>query len=205
MPKTKNNISTYNFKINKKNRNQQFGHNSFVIWITGLSGSGKSTLANNLEKKLYKNKVKSYVLDGDNLRAGINSDLTFSMNDRSENLRRVGEIAKIMIDAGLVVIAAFISPTAKDRNFIKTLVGEDNFVEIFVNTSLETCEKRDVKGLYKKARNGEIKNFTGISQPYEKPNNPDLEINEQNSISEATELAYRKIQDKLRLDPVKAE
>lgn len=195
----KKNLDNSNFKISKRLRNKKFGHNSFLIWFTGLSGSGKSTLANNLEEKLYHCNIKTYVLDGDNLRSGINSDLAFTMKDRSENLRRVGEISKMMIDSGLVVIAAFISPTSKDRNYIRMLVGEDNFVEVFVNTSLKTCEMRDVKGLYKKARNGEIENFTGISQPYEKPTNPDIEIIEKYSIYDSIELIYNKINYRFEL------
>lgn len=177
--------------------NKTLSHNSFVIWITGLSGSGKSTLANCLEEKLYQKNIKTYILDGDKLRNGINSDLTFTLQDRSENLRRVAEISKMMIEAGLVVIAAFISPTIYDREKVLKLIGKDKFIEVFLKTSLETCERRDVKGLYRKARNGEIKNFTGISQPYEEPTNPDIVISENISIIDSVEMVYNKIKDKL--------
>src|SRR5690606_14980455 len=152
------NIIPHSFRINKKNRNDSNKHKSFLIWFTGLSGSGKSTIANALEEKLHKTGVKTYVLDGDNIRKGINSDLTFEPEDRTENIRRIAEIANLMIDAGLVVLAAFVSPYKKDREFIKNTVKPDNFVEVFVNTTLEECEKRDVKGLYKKAREGKIDN-----------------------------------------------
>jgi len=193
------NIIPHSFRINKKNRNDSNKHKSFLIWFTGLSGSGKSTIANALEEKLHKTGVKTYVLDGDNIRKGINSDLTFEPEDRTENIRRIAEIANLMIDAGLVVLAAFVSPYKKDREFIKNTVKPDNFVEIFVNTTLEECEKRDVKGLYKKAREGKIDNLTGVSAPYEVPENPDVEITNALSIDEAVQKIYNKIQIKLEL------
>ena len=152
------------------------GHQSFLIWFTGLSGSGKSTIANKVESALYKRNIRTYALDGDNIRKGINNDLGFSPGDRSENIRRIGEISKLFIDAGVVVLAAFVSPYKKDREAVKSIVGKNNFVEVYINTSLEECEKRDVKGLYKKARKGEIKDFTGINAPYEAPESPDIEI-----------------------------
>jgi adenylylsulfate kinase len=152
------------------------GHGSFVLWFTGLSGSGKSTIANRVEKELFDRGIHAYALDGDNIRLGINKGLGFSDADRHENLRRIGEIAKLFTDAGIVTVAAFVSPLEKDRQLLKDIIGKDNFVEIFVNTSLEECERRDVKGLYKKARAGEIPNFTGISAPYEAPVNPDIVI-----------------------------
>lgn len=166
----------HNYKIIRADREKNHGHRSFLIWFTGLSGSGKSTLANALEIQLHKNKVSTYTLDGDNVRQGINKDLGFTPEDRSENIRRIGELAHLMVDAGVVTLAAFISPYIKDREAVKRIVGKDRFIEIYVNTSLEECERRDIKGLYKRARAGEIKNMTGISAPYEAPINPDLEI-----------------------------
>lgn len=170
------NIIPHIYEVSKKDRNSQNGHNSFLIWFTGLSGSGKSTIANSLESELLKMNISTYTLDGDNIRKGINNDLTFSPKDRSENIRRIAEVANLFIDAGVVVLGAFVSPYRKDRENIKKIVGVDNFIEIYINTSLEECEKRDVKGLYKKARKGEIKNMTGIDAPYEAPINPDIEI-----------------------------
>ncbi len=170
------NIIPQQFSINKKERNLKNKHNSMVIWFTGLSGSGKSTIANSLEKELFKNGIQTFSLDGDNVRGGLNKGLSFSKEDRQENLRRIAEVTKLFIDAGIVVVASFISPLREDREFIKKIVGEENFIEVFVNTSLEECERRDVKGLYKKARKGEIENFTGISAPYEEPNDADIEI-----------------------------
>ena len=164
------------YKISKINREQLHGHKSYLIWFTGLSGSGNSTLANLVEIELHKKKLSTYTLDGDNIRRGINKNLSFTQEDRTENIRRIGEIANLMIDAGVITLAAFISPYIKDREGLKNIVGADNFIEIYVNTSLEECEKRDVKGLYKKARNGEIQNMTGISAPYEAPINPDFEV-----------------------------
>lgn len=193
------NIVAHNYKLTFKERRESNGHNSFLIFLTGLSGSGKSTIANALEEKLFSNKIKTYVLDGDNMRQGINKGLSFSPEDRSENIRRIGEISKLFVDAGLVVLAAFVAPYAKDRKRIKETVGAENYVEIFVNTSLEVCEGRDVKGLYAKARKGEIKNMTGISAPYESPTNPDVEVTEKNSIEESVDLIYTKITNQLKL------
>jgi len=195
----KENIIKHNYSVTRQDREKGNKHNSFLIWFTGLSGSGKSTIANALEYKLYKKGYKTYALDGDNIRKGINSDLTFSPEDRTENIRRIAEVANLMIDAGQIVLAAFVSPYKKDRNNIKDIVGNDNFVEIFVNTSIEECEKRDVKGLYEKARKGEIKDFTGVNAPYESPENPDVEvITDDNTIEESVELIYKEIQEKLR-------
>ncbi|WP_323027257.1 adenylyl-sulfate kinase [Gelidibacter japonicus] len=170
------NTLEYNYKISRSDREKHHGHRAFLIWFTGLSGSGKSTLANAVEVELYKKGISTYTLDGDNVRQGINKDLGFSPEDRTENVRRIAEISNLMIDAGIVTLAAFISPYFEDRENIKTIVGDDRFTEIYVNTSLEECERRDVKGLYKKAREGKITNMTGISAPYEAPVNPDLEI-----------------------------
>lgn len=145
-----------------------------VIWLTGLSGSGKSTIANELELALNNMNIKSYVLDGDNIRTGLNKDLGFSDADRKENMRRIAEVAKLFADSETITIAAFISPFKQERAEAKEIIGSDNFIEVYVDASLEVCEQRDVKGLYKKARAGEIPNFTGIDSPYEAPNSPDI-------------------------------
>lgn len=193
-----NNIFKQTYQINKTNRNKLNKHNSFLIWFTGLSGSGKSTIANALEIKLHKKGIRTYTLDGDNIRKGINKDLNFSPKDRTENIRRIAEISNLLIDAGIVVLSAFVSPYKKDRNDIKNIVESVNFVEIYINTSLKECERRDVKGLYKKARLGEITNFTGISAPYEIPTNPEIEIKtEQISVEQAVEKIYKQIKNKL--------
>lgn len=195
----KENLISHNFRISIRDRRKENKHNSFLIWITGLSGSGKSTIASDLEYYLHKKGIKTYVLDGDNVRKGINQNLTFSHEDRSENIRRIAEISKLFIDSGCVVIGAFISPYQKDRALVKTIVNEENFIEVYVNTSIEECERRDIKGLYKKARKGEIKNFTGISAPYEIPENPNIEIKtEQESVEDATIKIANYIKNKLR-------
>ncbi|WP_298504540.1 adenylyl-sulfate kinase [uncultured Maribacter sp.] len=193
-----NNLVEYQFKIKREQRQILNGHGSFLVLFTGLSGSGKSTLANALENHLYKQKMHVYVLDGDNIRKGINRNLGFSPEDRSENNRRVGEISKLFIDAGCIVLAAFVSPYIKDRENIKQTVGSDNFFEVFVNTDLAECERRDPKGLYKKARAGEVKNMTGISAPYEIPENPDLEITSNLSVEESVTLVLKCIKHKLK-------
>ena len=170
------NIIRHNYKTTKSQRELQHGHKAYLLWFTGLSGSGKSTLANLVEAALHNKGLSTYILDGDNIRKGINKDLNFAPEDRTENIRRIAEISNLMLDAGVLTLAAFVSPYIKDRMVVKQIVGPDNFIEIYVNTSLEECERRDVKGLYKKARSGEIKNMTGISAPYEAPTNPDFEI-----------------------------
>lgn len=162
--------------IDKVARAEQKGHKAFLLWFTGLSGSGKSTIAGALEQELFRRGVHTYLLDGDNVRHGLCKGLGFSAEDRQENLRRVGEAAKLMVDAGLVVLAAFVSPYRADRDAIRALFPEGEFVEVFVDTPLEECEQRDPKGLYKKARAGEIKHFTGISDPYEAPEQPEVHI-----------------------------
>lgn len=194
------NIIPHTYQVSKKDRNLKNGHNSFLIWFTGLSGSGKSTIANSLEGELLKMNISTYTLDGDNIRKGVNNDLTFSPKDRSENIRRIAEVANLFIDAGIVVLGAFVSPYRKDRAHIKKIVGDTNFIEIYINTSLEECEKRDVKGLYKKARKGEIKNMTGIDAPYEPPVNPDIEIKTEttsieDSVKEIIDFIIKKLKN----------
>jgi adenylylsulfate kinase len=197
----KENIIPHTYQVSVDERRKSNEHNSFLIWFTGLSGSGKSTIANAVEKKLYEQGIKTYSLDGDNLRKGLNSDLTFSPDDRTENIRRIAEVAKLMIDAGLVVLAAFVSPYKKDRENIKSIVKDVNFVEIYINTSLEECERRDVKGLYKKARAGEIQNMTGISAPYEAPVYPDVEVlTEEESKEDSVNKIMAFIASKLQLN-----
>jgi len=196
----KENIIPHTYQISIQDRRKANKQNSFLMWFTGLSGSGKSTIANVVEQELHKKGIKTYILDGDNIRKGINKDLSFSPEDRTENIRRIAETSNLMIDAGLVVLAAFVSPYKKDRENIKSIVKDVNFVEIYVNTSIEECEKRDVKGLYKKARAGEIKNMTGISAPYEAPENPDVEIRTENiSVEQAVEQIIEYITPKLKL------
>jgi adenylylsulfate kinase len=193
------NVIKHDYKTTKIQREELHGHKAYLLWFTGLSGSGKSTLANLVEIALYQQGLSTYILDGDNIRKGINKDLSFAPEDRTENIRRIAEISNLMLDAGVITLAAFVSPYIKDRQEVQQIVGTDNFIEIFVNTSLEECERRDVKGLYKKARSGEIKNMTGISAPYEAPVNPDLEvITDGQSIQESLEIIVNFINKKLK-------
>jgi adenylylsulfate kinase len=193
------NTEQYNFKIDQKSRNNLNKHNSFVIWFTGLSGSGKSTICNSLEELLNTKKVNTFTLDGDCVRNGLNKDLGFSDEDRSENIRRVAEVSKILMNAGNVVLASFITPFQQDRDIVKDIVGENNYIEVFVNTSLETCIKRDPKGLYQKSKSGLIKSMTGIDSKYEIPKSFDIEILEHNTIEESVEILYGLIKDKLAI------
>tara|TARA_B100000963_G_C22488652_1_gene608157 strand:- start:2 stop:598 length:597 start_codon:yes stop_codon:yes gene_type:complete len=170
------NITRQNYPISRSDRLKNNGHQAKVIWFVGLSGSGKSTLAGNVESVLHKKGYKTYILDGDNLRLGLNSDLGFSKRDRSENIRRIAEVARLFNDAGTIVLSAFISPLESDRNQARRIIGVENFIEVFVNCPLSICEKRDVKGLYAKARKGLIPNFTGIDSPFEPPKQPDIII-----------------------------
>ena len=172
-----NNIRWHHGKLSKQDREKQNGHKSLCLWLTGLSGSGKSTIAYKVENELFKRGIKSYVLDGDNVRHGLNKDLGFSPKDRNENIRRIGEVAKLFVDAGFIILTAFISPYKSDRGSVRRIFAKEDFIEIYIKADLETCEERDEKGLYKKARLGEIKDFTGISAPYEPPQNPELTIN----------------------------
>ncbi len=170
------NIIPQKHRIEKTDRKNLLGNDSFVIWFTGLSGSGKSTLANLLEQKLHERGVLTYILDGDNVRTGLNKDLGFGDEDRIENIRRLGEVCKLFLDAGVVVLTAFISPFRSDRETVRELVGRENFHEVYVKCPLELCESRDVKGLYSKARAGQIPKFTGIDSPYEEPLSAELMI-----------------------------
>lgn len=184
----KKNLTYHNFNIVRKDREESLKQKAKVIFFTGLSSSGKSTLANALESFLFEKKYSVYVLDGDNIRIGINKDLGFSESDRTENLRRIGEIAKLFVDAGIIVICTFIAPSKSDRQMIRDIVGAEDFLEVYINASIETCAKRDPKGLYKKAYRGEIKNFTGVDAPYEKPESPFAVIDTENkSIEECIE------------------
>ena len=166
----------HNHKVKRKDREKIKNQRGCVLWFTGLSGSGKSTIANEVEYFLNQQGYHTYLLDGDNLRHGLNNDLGFSFKDRVENIRRVAEVSKLFVDAGIIVLVAFISPFLKERERAKEIIGKENFIEIFVDTPLEECIKRDPKGLYKKALNGEISEFTGIDSPYEPPENPDIHI-----------------------------
>ncbi len=169
-------IFPFDSNITSKQRIQAMRQAPHLIWLTGLSGSGKTTLALRLEHYFFRKGFKVFILDGDNIRNGLCKDLGFSESDRKENLRRVAEVARLMLDAGLIVICAFISPNGEDRQEIKSIVGEQRFIEVYVNCSVEVCEERDVKGLYAKARKGIIPNFTGISAPYDTPLSPDIEV-----------------------------
>lgn len=168
------NVIPQNYKIGKTDRSLKLGQRPLIIWFTGLSGSGKSTIADHLEQELFNSGFKTYLLDGDNIRHGLNKNIDFSDEGRKENIRRIGEVAKLFLDAGIIVITAFISPFREDRDAVRSLVEPDEFVEVFVDCPLEICESRDVKGLYAKARRGEILNFTGISSPFEEPLKPEI-------------------------------
>jgi adenylylsulfate kinase len=195
-----NNVVYHQALVKREKREKLNNHKSKIIWFTGLSGSGKSTLSHAVEEEFHNMGLRTYVLDGDNIRLGLSSDLTFSDIDRRENIRRIGETAKLMIEAGIIVMTAFISPFKKDRNLVRQLVDKNDFIEIFCKASIETCELRDVKGMYKKARLGLIKDFTGISSPYEKPENPELIIDtEKFTIKESIEIILNHLQPKILL------
>lgn len=180
------NVVWHLYSINKNQRSKLKNHKSTVLWITGLSASGKSTLANALECRLHEIGVHTYLLDGDNIRHGLNKDLNFSPEDRRENIRRIAEVAKLFVDAGIVVITAFISPYREDRQIARQIVEQGEFVEIYTKCPLDICEKRDPKGLYKRARAGKIPEFTGITAPYEEPDNPEIIIDtNKNTIEES--------------------
>ena len=178
MKEEKENIFTiFDDILKREDKESLLQQRSKVIWMTGLSGSGKTTIAKGLERYLHNIGIINQILDGDNIRVGISNNLTFSSKDREENIRRIAEVSKLFLNCGIVTLNCFVSPTIEIRNIAKDIIGEDNFIEVYINASIETCEERDVKGLYKKARKGEIKDFTGISAPFEAPENPDIEIN----------------------------
>ncbi|WJV21142.1 adenylyl-sulfate kinase [Rossellomorea marisflavi] len=183
--------------VKKGDRRNKNGHGSFILWFTGLSASGKSSVANALSHRLFQEGKQVYVLDGDNVRHGLNADLGFNEKDRKENIRRIGEVSKLFVDSGQIVLTAFISPYREDRAVVRSLVGEGEFLEVYVHCPLDECEKRDPKGLYKKARNQEIPNFTGISAPYEEPENPEITLNTiEHSIDECVEQIWNHLQVK---------
>jgi len=185
--------------IDREQRQAKLNQRSVCLWFTGLSGSGKSTIAIALENKLFEEGFTTQILDGDNIRTGISNNLRFSMDDRTENIRRIAEVSKLFVNAGIITINSFVSPTAAIRAQAKEIIGQKNFIEIFVNTPLAICEARDVKGLYKKARAGEIKNFTGLDAPFEAPNPPDIEVEtEHKTIEESMLEIYRAITDRIR-------
>ncbi|KQL58393.1 MULTISPECIES: adenylyl-sulfate kinase [Bacillaceae] len=184
MSKSVDNLVWHEATITKADRQAKNNHKSCLLWFTGLSGSGKSTLANALDQVLYNNHLNSYVLDGDNIRQGLNQDLGFTDADRVENIRRIGEVSKLFVDAGTIVSTAFISPFENDRQRVRERFTENEFIEVYVKCDLEECEKRDVKGLYKKARAGEIPYFTGISSPYEAPSQPEIIVDTANETIE---------------------
>jgi adenylylsulfate kinase len=213
-----NNLTWHNASVTRLRREAQNGHKGVILWFTGLSGAGKSTLAHAVEELLHQQGCRTFVLDGDNVRHGLCSDLGFSPRDRSENIRRIGEMSKLFMEAGVIVMTAFISPFSADREQVRKMVANGNFFEIYCKSPIEVCEQRDVKGLYKKARAGIVKEFTGISSPYEAPVNPDLVINTgedklldcaknvidlliNNKIIQCRELVYRDDQQPLELPP----
>ncbi|TSI06847.1 adenylyl-sulfate kinase [Lysinibacillus sp. BW-2-10] len=191
------NIVWHEASISKAERREKNKHHSFILWFTGLSASGKSSIANAVAQKLFEQGNQSFVLDGDNIRHGLNKNLGFDEESRKENIRRIGEVSKLFVESGQIVLTAFISPYKEDRNVVRALVEEGEFVEVYVQCSVEECERRDPKGLYNKARNGEIPNFTGISAPYEAPDNPELVVDSENfSIEECTEQIIKFLTEK---------
>jgi len=194
------NITWHEASLNKEVRRKQFGHHSFVLWFTGLSGSGKSTVANAVAKALFEQGLNPYVLDGDNIRHGLNKDLGFSEEDRTENIRRIGEVSKLFVDSGQIVLTAFISPFIKDRELVRELLEAEEFIEVYVNCPVDECEKRDPKGLYEKARKGLIRDFTGIDSPYEEPIKPEIVVETNKySIEENVEQVIQYLKSKAYL------
>ena len=195
------NIVLHESSVTRGDRYKLNKHKSVVIWFTGLSGSGKSTLSHAVEERLYDLGCRTFVLDGDNVRHGLSSNLGFSDDDRKENIRRIGEVSKLMMEAGIITLTAFISPFADDRNLVRKLLSPEDFIEIYCSASLEVCESRDVKGLYRRARNGEIENYTGVNSPYEEPINPDLVVNtEDETLGESVARVLSFLKDKGIID-----
>ena len=191
------NIKWHHGKITKEDRVKLLNQKGVTIWLTGLSGSGKSTIAVELEHALIENRHQAYILDGDNIRHGLNKNLGFSPEDRTENIRRIGEVAKLFTDAGIITITAFISPYREDRDAVRKLLNNGEFIEVYVKCPLDVCEERDTKGLYKKARAGEVKDFTGISAPYEEPLNPELTIDSSKlTVEESTRTVLNYLEEK---------
>ena len=191
------NLTWHTGEVDVASREVAYGHRGATVWLTGLSGSGKSTVAHRVEARLIEQGAFAYVLDGDNVRHGLNSDLGFSPDDRTENIRRIGEVARLFTDAGAIVLAAFVSPYRSDRDRVRGVLGEGQFIEVHVAASAEVCEQRDPKGLYKRARSGEIKNFTGISAPYEAPEQPEIHLDTSTeSIDESANSVVRYLQAK---------
>jgi len=191
------NITWHSSVVSKEDREAKNGHKGVVIWLTGLPSSGKSTIAVSLEKMLFDKGCHAFILDGDNIRHGLNSNLGFSPIEREENIRRIGEVAKLFAETGFIVITAFISPYRKDRDKARSILAKGDFIEIYVKADLSVCEKRDTKGLYKKARSGELKDFTGISAPYEEPLDPELVIDTAwQSVEESTGLVFNYLKQK---------
>ena len=191
--------STKDSLLSRKDKEKLLNQKGICVWLTGLSGSGKTTIANFVSRQLHNGGVYTQVLDGDNIRLGINKNLSFTDQDRKENIRRIAEVAKLFVEAGVVTFCCFVSPTREMRKLAKNVIGENDFFEVFISTNLETCETRDVKGLYKKARRGEIKDFTGVSSPFESPENPDLVLNtEDKSINEIGNTLINVLNNKLK-------
>ena len=191
------NIKWHHGKITKEDRVKLLNQKGVTIWLTGLSGSGKSTIAVELEHALIENRHQAYILDGDNIRHGLNKNLGFSPEDRTENIRRIGEVAKLFTDAGIITITAFISPYREDRDAVRRLLSDGEFIEVYIKCPLDVCEERDTKGLYKKARAGEVKDFTGISAPYEEPLNPELTIDSSKlTVEESTRAVLNYLEEK---------
>jgi adenylylsulfate kinase len=196
-----NNIAWHDHFVTKKDRYTQKNQKPCILWFTGLSGSGKSTIANGVETKLLQMGKHTYLLDGDNIRHGLNKDLGFDELSRAENIRRIGEVSKLFVDAGLIVISAFISPFRKDRNTVRTLSEKKEFIEIFVDAPIEICEQRDPKKLYERARLGKIPHFTGISSPYEIPKNPEIHLHtDRSNVEESVQIVIEYLQKKGYLD-----
>jgi adenylylsulfate kinase len=202
------NIQWHQASVTRELREQLNAHKSFILWFTGLSGAGKSTLAHRVEQLLFEGGCRTYVFDGDNVRHGLCADLGFSADDRRENIRRIGEMSKLFVDAGVIALTAFISPFRRDREMVRALVGEGDFIEIFCDAPLEVCEQRDVKGLYRKARRGEIPDFTGISSPYEAPVAPEITVHTGRDGLEPCARAvieYLEQREKIRFHPGRSE